>query len=134
MIILLFFFFVIFQFLSQIVYQQRVTPRVILEAINGYILLGLCFSMIVMLVARLNEGAFNFSAKEGTTFNFNCVYFAFVTLSTLGYGDALPLTPTAQSLAILTSVVGQLYLTVVIALLVGKYVGYWSAREMKNSA
>jgi hypothetical protein len=127
---LVFFFVVIIQLLSQIVRQHCVTPRVILEAINGYLLLGLCFSVLVTLLAKMDDQAFSFSALEGSTFNFRCVYFAFVTLSTLGYGDLLALTPPAQSLAILTSVVGQLYLTVVIALLIGKYIGFWSAREM----
>lgn len=129
LLVMVFFFVVIFQLLSQIIRQRCVTLRVILEAISGYLLLGLCFSILVTLVARLNPQAFNFTAAEGLTFNFKCVYFAFVTLSTLGYGDMLALTPPAQSLAILTSVVGQLYLTIVIALLVGKYIGFWSARE-----
>ncbi len=127
-----FFFVVIIQLLSQIVRQRCVTPRVILEAISGYLLLGLCFSVLVALLVKLNPQAFNFAAAEGSTSHFRCVYFAFVTLSTLGYGDMLALTPPAQSLAILTSIVGQLYLTIVIALLVGKYIGYWSAREARH--
>lgn len=133
---LLFFFAVVYLLLSQIVRQRQVTPRVILEAINGYLLLGLCFSMLFALAMWLDKGAFSFPEDQAKTMGYNYIYFAFVTMSTLGYGEIVPLTPGAKSLAVLASVTGQLYLTVVIALLVGKYIGFWSAQEMagpKNS-
>jgi hypothetical protein len=51
------------------------------------------------------------------------LYHGFVNYTTLGYGDILPQVPFAKSLAILMSVSGQIYLAVIIAMLVGKYVG-----------
>jgi predicted nucleic-acid-binding Zn-ribbon protein len=49
-------------------------------------------------------------------------YFSFVTIATLGYGDIVPKLPTTQMLAILEAVIGQFYMAVVIAWLVGTYV------------
>jgi voltage-gated potassium channel Kch len=51
----------------------------------------------------------------------NYIYFGFVTLTTLGYGDVVPLTPAAKSLAIFTSITGQMYVAIIIAALVSKY-------------
>ena len=50
------------------------------------------------------------------------VYFSFVTLTTLGYGDILPLTDRARSLAYLEAVIGQIYLAVLVGKLVGMFV------------
>ena len=49
----------------------------------------------------------------------NLVYFAFVNYTTLGYGDITPLTPTSRGLAVTEAILGQLYLAVLIARLVG---------------
>ena len=50
------------------------------------------------------------------------IYFSFVTLTTLGYGDMVPVSPPARILAILEAVVGQIYLTVLVARLVGLHI------------
>ena len=50
------------------------------------------------------------------------LYFSFVTLTTLGYGDITPLTPVSGNFAILEATVGQLYLTVLVARLVGMHI------------
>ena len=50
------------------------------------------------------------------------IYYSFVTLTTLGYGDILPLTDRARSLAYVEAVIGQIYLAVLLAKLVGMYV------------
>ena len=51
------------------------------------------------------------------------LYFSFVTLTTLGYGDVTPVHDVAQMLAVAEAVTGQLYLTIFVARLVGLYVG-----------
>jgi len=61
------------------------------------------------------------------------VYFSFVTLATLGYGDIVPLTPTARGLAVSEAIVGQLYLAVLVARLVGSRRANWSTSESMTS-
>jgi voltage-gated potassium channel Kch len=61
----------------------------------------------------------NILAEQDTFSTF--IYFAFVTLTTLGYGDISPLTPLARSLSTFTALFGQLYLVIIMALIVGKF-------------
>jgi hypothetical protein len=49
------------------------------------------------------------------------LYFSFVTLATLGYGDIVPLKPYTRSLATLITITGQFYIAIIVALLVGKF-------------
>jgi magnesium-transporting ATPase (P-type) len=92
--------------------------QVILEAINGYLLLGLVFTFLIGLMIQFDPLSFNFGRTE--TPLHDSMYFGFVTFATLGYGDLLPVKPYAKSLSILIGVCGQLYLAIIIALLVGK--------------
>ncbi len=106
--------------IAQISSARVVNRRVILEAINGYLLLGLVFSFLVALMLQVDPAAFNFSEANRTDLR-ESVYFSFVTFATLGYGDLLPLKPHAKSLSILIAISGQLYVAIIIALWVGKY-------------
>ena len=56
-------------------------------------------------------------------------YFSFATLTTLGFGDILPRSPAARTLATLEAVTGQIYLTVLIARLVGLHIVHASSRD-----
>ena len=129
--LVMFFFFImiVLGLIIQIAKTRKVTGRVIIESINGYLLLGLLFSLIVGIIAlRAPE---SFSAKMGspefieTNYHMSqYIYYTFTTFTTLGYGDIVPLAPYAKSLAILMAVSGQIYLTVIIAMLVGKFLAY----------
>ena len=125
LLILLFFNFVVIFLILQIASTQQVSLKVILSSINGYLLLGLVFSLLLGLTHRIYPDAFNFPEGVDQTVSrmSDYIYYGFVTLTTLGYGDIAPQIPIAKSVAILTSVSGQIYLAVIIALLVGKYAG-----------
>ncbi len=120
----LFFLYMTVYFIREIVIAGKVTSRVILESIIGYLMLGIVFSIFVGFLVQVDAAMFSFPDVPGginySHFNEH-LYFGFVTLSTLGYGDIVPLLPISRSLSILISVSGQLYLAIIIALLVGKY-------------
>lgn len=116
----IFFSFIVTSLIRQIASAQHVTRRVILEAINGYLLLGLVFTFLIGMMIQFDQDSFNFSGAAGSEFH-NSMYFGFVTFATLGFGDLLPLKPYAKSLSILIAVCGQLYVAIIIALLVGKF-------------
>jgi hypothetical protein len=116
----LFFIYLVYRLVSQIARAVEVDERVIVEAINGYLFLGLIFSVMVRLILLFSPSAFAFADGRPVLFH-DYIYFSFVTFATLGYGDLLPMTPLAKSLAILTTISGQLYLAILVALLVGKY-------------
>lgn len=52
---------------------------------------------------------------------YDFIYFSYVTLTTVGFGDITPVHPFAKSFTILISIAGQLYLTILIAIVIGKY-------------
>ena len=110
----------------QIAKAKNVTMRVLIESISVYLLLGISFSIIVALLDSINPISFNFNKISGSVnsdylYNIDFMYFTFVSFTSTGYGDYLPLTPTAKSLSILISITGQLYIAIIIAMIVGKY-------------
>lgn len=121
-ILFLYFILVVINLIAQIATTRRVTARVIVESVSGYLLMGIVFSLIIGIVAKNIDSAYSFGkatyASEGLS---DFVYHGFVTFTTLGYGDVVPLTPISKSIAVMASVTGQIYLTVIIAMLVGKF-------------
>jgi hypothetical protein len=91
-------------------------------AVAAYVLLGVLWAYAYALVAALRPGAFSGpldTADDARAF----LYFSFVTLTTTGYGDVLPVHPAARSLANLEAVTGTLYLAILLARLVSLAVG-----------
>jgi hypothetical protein len=123
---IIFFDLMVILLLIQVARSKLVSLRVIVEAINVYLLLGLVFSLLVGLIVVLDPQAFKFPvshvySEEIATYFSDYLYYGFVTFTTLGYGDVVPVASYAKSLAILASVTGQIYIAVVIAMLVGKF-------------
>ncbi len=125
---IIFFSAIVSLLISRIARAKKISEAVIFESINGYLLLGVMFAAMISLMHRIEPGSFSFSNVEVVKNN-EFIYFSFVTLTTLGYGDVLPVLPFAKSLTVLISVVGQLYLTIIIALLVGKYSNQITAKQ-----
>jgi Ion channel len=99
--------------------EGKVTIHRIQGAIAVYLLLGVIWSGGYRLVIHLNPGAFSLPAvaDEGALMS-KLVYFSFVTLTTVGYGDIIAVHPAARSLAVLEALTGQLFPAVLIARLV----------------
>ncbi len=87
-------------------------------ALSAYLLAGLYFGLFYWVLEQLRSGAFTIS---GNFSRMTAIYFSFVTLATLGYGDIAPRTDVARSVAILEGVGGQLFLAVLVARLVSLY-------------
>jgi Ion channel len=103
--------------LGQTLRSGPVTFHRIQGAVAAYLLLGVIWAYAYTLVAGLRPGAFSgpVSPGDGPRAFF---YFSFVTLTTVGYGDVLPVHPLARSLANLEAVTGSLYLAILVARLV----------------
>jgi voltage-gated potassium channel len=91
-------------------------------AVNSYLLIGLSLSLLFIILELIVPGSFELSGDPDNLFS-TFLYYGFVTLTTLGYGDILPLTALARSLAAFTALFGQLYLVIIMAFLIGKYLG-----------
>ena len=94
-----------------------VTGHRIQGGIAGYLLLGLVWAQAYSLVEILHPGSFSGAINAGAGHR-SFAYFSFVTLTTVGYGDILPVHPAARSLAMLEAVTGPLYVAILLARLV----------------
>jgi hypothetical protein len=103
--------------------ERRPTVDGIFATIAAYLLVAVLFSQAYALVVELDPASFNLApgltpyARQGTL-----LYFSFVTLATLGYGDVLPVHSTVRTLAVIEAVVGQFYVAVIVAVFVGMFV------------
>ncbi len=106
--------------LRQSLAPGRVTLRRIEGAVAAYLLIGLIFASAYDLAAALAPGAFlqNGAPMAAQALGGDFVFFSFVTLTSTGYGDLVPVHPVARSLAVLEAITGQLYLAIVLARLV----------------
>ena len=126
---LLFIGFVIVIVYRTVMERGRVTVDKLAAAVNVYLLLGLAWAIGYGVIASFDHTAFSANAIDFQTLEeyvsfgaeFVFIYFSFVTLTTLGYGDMLPMTPTAQTAAWMEAVVGQLFVAVTLARLVGMF-------------
>jgi hypothetical protein len=122
----IFFAVVVGKMIYEIACTPKVNVRVIFEAVNCYLLIGLIFSLMVTYLMVSDSNSFNFPwvmavNKADVSHVSEIVYYTFVTFTTLGYGDIVPQTAIAKSLAILISITGQIYIAIIIAMLVGKF-------------
>jgi hypothetical protein len=117
-----FFLFAIIQMLIFIYGHKEVTRDLIVGAAVVYLFMALMWTFIFVVVETLHPGSFNLPEDLNIAATRQFVYYSFVTLTTLGYGDITPITSMARSLCILEAVIGQLYLVVQVAWLVGVHV------------
>jgi len=113
----------LFSFLTHILIRQLINDRSfsvqsILGAISGYLFIGLIGGVIFETIHLLNPSSF-----EGLnpSISYSYYYFSFISITTVGYGDITPITPVSQAITIILNIAGQLYLTVVVAVFVGKF-------------
>lgn len=122
-----FFVYVTVVTLSYVLKDQRVTADTLYGAICVYILLGITWSFFCVLAEAVFPGAFSF-VSENRVNNFldwpDFLYYSFVTLTTLGYGDITPIIQTSRNLAFLEAVSGQVYLAIIVARLVAMYISH----------
>ena len=121
-LILLLYLHVIRLMLLHVFNTKKITYNTIALALCIYILLGTLWTLFYIPLAMIDGNAFLFNVlNEGVSLPDNLFYFSFVTLTTLGYGDIVPVSPLARSLAILEALTGVLFLAVLISRLVGSY-------------
>lgn len=100
------------------------TPEVTIDIVRGgisvYLLLGFVWSLLYGIVNTLDANAFSQPLLHQDSY-LRAVHFSFTTLTTLGYGDIVPLSEVAQVLTNLEAIVGQMYSSIFIAILVGSY-------------
>ncbi len=115
---------VIASLLGFILRAKQVDADVLCAGISVYLILGLLWGLAYTLVAQVNPSAFAYNAARGTATTmsgFTAIYFSFMTLMTVGYGDITPVADVARMLAMVEAMTGTLFFGVMIARLVSLY-------------
>ena len=114
--------------IHQVFREGPITMRRIMGAVVVYLLLGLMWAFAYKLVELQRPGSFNSAGLSAVEHDYNpktrLIYFSFVTLTTVGYGDITPVYPIARSLAMLEALIGQLFPAILIARLVSMELYY----------
>jgi hypothetical protein len=116
--------FVVVNLLRFVLRAPSVDAEVLCASVSAYLMLGLIWTIAYWLVEDLSPGAFVFNtpaAMKETMEGFNAFYFSFITLSTVGFGDIIPVSKIARMLAAMEAITGLLYVAVLIARLVALY-------------
>lgn len=123
---MLFIGFVIIRLLHFVLTARQVNSEVLCAGVAIYLLLGLIWAFAYVLVARLTPDSFAFTiaaAPDRSMTSFAALYFSFCTLTTVGYGDIVPISSTARLLSMVESTSGVFFATILIARLVALYSG-----------
>jgi len=120
LLVLLFFFMGSFSAsYKNILLEGKVDRNKIIGSVSLYLLLGLIWTIVYLLLLQLDPNAF--SGIEAGTWqqNFSTMaYYSFVTLTTLGYGDILPKNHLAEFFAYMEAIIGVFYMAIIVATLV----------------
>jgi hypothetical protein len=132
---ILFLIFTSIIILGHVLKDEMITRDKLAGAICVYLLLGLLWSSIYGLMETAQPGSFKMAVESGAEMTYakvrELVYYSYVTLTTLGYGDITPVTQVARSFSMLEAVIGPLYMAILIARLVALHITH--TREEKSS-
>lgn len=112
------------EIILQVWQAKQVNHNVIFGLISGYVSLGLVAFFLVLGIEAAQPGSFSGLPANRTTgaLSETLLYYAYITLMTIGYGDIVPLTPVARKAAMLIGLAGQFYLVIITAVVVEKYI------------
>ncbi len=108
-----------FNLIGQIVRAKDVDVALILQTVSGYLLIGIILVLVNTLIISVNPEAISFGSNS-PKFS-EIVYFSFINYTTIGFGDISPVSPLARSVSILFGIIGQFYLSIIIAFIIGKF-------------
>jgi Ion channel len=124
---LLFFAFITWNQLRSLLKHKEVTGETISMSMSIYLLLGLTWALLYAVIFELHPQAFSFGGSPPSAGSQNLfpiwVYFSLTVLSTVGFGDIVPVTLPARYAAVAEGITGQFYLTILVARLVGLQMG-----------
>jgi len=116
---IIYFIYILVILIIQLIKSKVIDVEIIMESINIYLLIGLVGAIILNLTNQFIPGSINAIPLETSQFH-EYLYFSFVTLTTLGYGDISPTLPFAKSVIVILAIIGQFYFAIIMAFLISK--------------
>lgn len=134
--LLVFFIFSGLQTAKQVLFTGDIDTNKILGAICLYLLMGLSWAVIYTLIQLYFPASFNNIHVNNQWFSLfpEFIYFSFVTLTTLGFGDISPNLPVSRFLVYFQAIVGQFYLAILVASLVGSHMANANNRRKDSNS
>jgi voltage-gated potassium channel len=117
--------------LSVVFRSKRITLDGIFAAFVAYLLLAFAFALIYNFMILRSPDSFKGALSTNNHFG-DVIYFSLVTIATLGYGDIVPATNAARTVATIEAVIGQFYVAVIVAVLVGLFISQRMESELKE--
>jgi hypothetical protein len=118
------YFYIIVLLVIKLLSIRVITADLIFCAISIYLLIGIMWAGIYRVLEGISPGSFS----ETT----DLLYFSFVTLTTVGFGDVAPLSPLSRRLAVFEAAMGNVYVAVIIAMIVGRYMQMQVEQNSEN--
>ena len=121
---LMFLSFTLITLLRAVLRAETVTRDTIYGALSVYLLMAFVWGIAYLLLETLQPGGLSMDIARHPNHKvdwFDCMFYSFVTLTSLGYGDMVPISPQCRSLSVLEAVSGIMYVAVLVACLVGLY-------------
>jgi len=98
--------------------ERTVSLQTVFGAISIYLVIGVVYALLMTLAGRFSSEAYFAQGGDGSLSQ--RVYFSYVTLATLGYGDLTPATGLGRLLAVSETIIGNLYLVTAVSLVVSR--------------
>jgi voltage-gated potassium channel len=117
----IYFFYATYILIKKIALAKQITLNIFYASMAGYLLLGILGGIFATLTEISYPNSYKIEMQTKPYHFENFLYYSFITLTTVGYGDILPVKPLAKTLAILLATFGQMYMTIIMAMLIGKY-------------
>jgi hypothetical protein len=128
LLLLFYFSYILYLLLRHMVKKSKVDLNMILMAVTVYLLFAIAGGFLFAFLDRIYDNAFNMSGNASFKL-VDFIYYSFVTITTLGYGDIVPLRQETRIPAAILAIGGQFYIAVVIAVLVSKYSSQRDAKK-----
>jgi voltage-gated potassium channel len=128
-----FFSYITLSLVRFIAKSNVVNLNVLITSINIYLLIGIIGASLCLAFYQIYPEAYNIPPYMSPPKFEHFLYYSFITMSTVGYGDFTPRIPETQTLAYFLSITGQLYVAIIIAFLIGKYLMEGDSQKNKQT-
>lgn len=125
----LLFFYTTVRIFIHLIKSREITSEILFASVCVYLLIGLAWASLYIFINEVYPSSFIDTSGEIANSAPRLLFFSYVTLTTVGYGTLTPISDQARSLALIEAVVGQLYLAILVARLVGLHISKPKATE-----
>lgn len=121
----IFYIIVTAHIIQQVWHEKEVDKTVIIGLMSGYISLGFLAFFMLLSIELITPNSFTGILLDSQSMEVRAdslMYYAYITLLTIGYGDIIPVTPVAQKAVVLVGLIGQFYIVIITSVVVAKYI------------